>query len=227
MTDITPFRFPEDGRDIRVLTIDGEPWFVASDVATALGYANPRDAVARLVDDEDKGVGNHDTPGGVQSLSIVNESGLYALIFGSKLPAAKAFKRWVTAEVLPALRRTGTYAAEPVAAPADDLAVVEHIVAAIRADRERMTAIEARQDVIEARVSAAGGEYDEFSALAYAKLNDLPTDRVYLSRLGRAASRIFRERYDREPRARQDATFGLLNIYPAEVLAAAAERVAP
>lgn len=89
---------------------NGEPWLVGKDVALALGYSNPRDALSRHVDDEDKGVVKHDTLGGVQDLTIINESGLYSLVLSSKLPGAKKFRRWVTAEVLPSIRKTGGYA---------------------------------------------------------------------------------------------------------------------
>lgn len=71
---------------IRTLEIDGEPWFVGKDIAVILGYSNPRDALAKHVDDEDKGVAKCDTPGGVQDLTVINESGLYSLILSSKLP---------------------------------------------------------------------------------------------------------------------------------------------
>jgi anti-repressor protein len=94
---------------VRAEVIDGEPWFVASDVANVLGYSSPANAVARHVDDADKGVTETMTPGGMQHMSIINESGLYSLIFGSKLAAAKAFQRWVTSEVLPSIRKTGQY----------------------------------------------------------------------------------------------------------------------
>ena len=83
--------------------------FVGKDVATALGYSNTRDALNKHVDREDKGVANCDTLGGIQKLTVINESGLYALILSSKLPQAKAFKRWVTSEVLPQIRQTGGY----------------------------------------------------------------------------------------------------------------------
>lgn len=91
--------------NIRTAIIDGVPWFVGADVAIALGYINPRDALAKHVDAEDRGVAKCDTLGGIQTLSIVNESGTYSLIMSSKLPSAKRFKRWVTSEVLPALRK--------------------------------------------------------------------------------------------------------------------------
>lgn len=97
---------------LRVVTRDGEPWFVASDLAKALGY---RDAekMTRGIDSEDKGTQNVGTLGGGQSMTIVNESGLYCAIFASRRPEAKQFKRWVTTEVLPAIRKTGAYAVHP------------------------------------------------------------------------------------------------------------------
>ncbi len=94
---------------IRTIEIDGEPWMVGKDVARALKYAEPTKAVREHVDDEDKGVSEIDTPGGKQKMLIINESGMYALIFSSRLPKAKEFKRWVTSEVLPAIRKTGRY----------------------------------------------------------------------------------------------------------------------
>lgn len=116
ITPITPssasqceiFDHPEFG-NLRCIEIDGEPWFVGKDVATALGYSNTRKAVLVHVDAEDKGVTKWDTPGGIQEMTIINESGLYSLILSSKLESAKRFKRWVTSEVLPCIRKTGGY----------------------------------------------------------------------------------------------------------------------
>ena len=107
------FENPELG-SVRSLIINGEPYFVGKDVATALGYGNPRDALSRHIDPEDKGVVKHDTPGGVQELTVINESGVYALTFSSKLKQAKQFKRWVTSEVLPAIRKHGLYAKDEI-----------------------------------------------------------------------------------------------------------------
>lgn len=108
MTDIQIFNNPDFG-DIRTVEIDGEAWFVGKDVAEALGYVNPQKAIRTHVLEEDKGVNEMDTPSGKQTLIIINESGLYALIFGSKLESAKKFKKWVTSEVLPAIRKNGSY----------------------------------------------------------------------------------------------------------------------
>lgn len=108
MNDLTTFTNPEFGQ-VRIVEIDGTPWLVGKDVAVALGYKNPHDAITRHVDAEDKGVVKHDTPSGEQEMLIINESGLYSLILSSKMPKAKAFKRWVTSEVLPAIRKNGAY----------------------------------------------------------------------------------------------------------------------
>lgn len=110
MGDLKIWENPEFG-ELRTVEMNGEPWMVGKDVATALGYKNPRDAIARHVDAEDKGVVKHDTPSGEQEMVIINESGLYSLVLGSKLPTAKKFKRWVTSEVLPSIRKTGGYIA--------------------------------------------------------------------------------------------------------------------
>ena len=108
MANIQIFTSPEFG-DIRTVDQNGEPWFVGKDVAAALGYGNPQKAIRDHVDEQDRGVNEMDTPGGKQPIAIINESGLYSLIFGSKLEGAVRFKRWVTSEVLPTLRKTGSY----------------------------------------------------------------------------------------------------------------------
>lgn len=108
MQELQIFNNPDFG-EIRTLTIDDEPWFVGKDVAIALGYEKPTDAVRKHVDGEDRGISKMETPSGKQDMTIINESGLYSLILSSKLESAKRFKRWVTAEVLPAIRKTGKY----------------------------------------------------------------------------------------------------------------------
>lgn len=103
---VIPFRF--ETREVRTLLIDDQPWFVAVDVCQALAVRNNRDALSRL-DDDEKGVANADTLGGAQSVGVINESGLYSLILTSRKAEAKRFKKWVTAEVLPAIRKHGRY----------------------------------------------------------------------------------------------------------------------
>lgn len=112
MNEMQVFNNAEFG-EIRTVMIDGEPWFIGKDVAKALGYENARDALARHIDDEDKRVIQRSEITTLnisnRGMTIINESGLYSLIFGSKLDSAKRFKRWVTSEILPSIRQTGTY----------------------------------------------------------------------------------------------------------------------
>ena len=108
MNELKIFNSPEFGQ-VRTLTIGGEPWFIGKDVATILGYERTADAIRAHVDEDDKGVGEIQTPGGKQKIVIINESGLYSLVLSSKLPTAKKFKHWITSEVLPAIRKHGGY----------------------------------------------------------------------------------------------------------------------
>lgn len=108
MTDLQIFNSPEFGT-IRTIDKGGEPWFVGKDVAAALGYEKPTDAVRKHVDVEDRGISKMETPSGAQETTIINESGLYSLVLSSKLPTAKKFKRWVTSEVIPSIRKHGGY----------------------------------------------------------------------------------------------------------------------
>lgn len=125
MNNLQIFENAEFGR-VRTVVIDGEPWFVGKDVAEALGYAKARNAIATHIDEEDK----KEAPiqgdlGGTQSMVVINESGLYSLVLSSKLPSAKKFKRWVTAEVLPSIRKTGTYSIVPTGKELLAMAVLE------------------------------------------------------------------------------------------------------
>lgn len=104
--------FNFNGQDVRTVIVNNEPYFVGKDVAEILGYTNPRQALKNHVDEDDKGVSKCDTPGGKQDLVIINESGMYSLVLSSKLPQAKEFKRWVTSEVLPTIRKNGMYATD-------------------------------------------------------------------------------------------------------------------
>lgn len=108
MNDLQVFRNPEFG-EIRTMVIDDMPWAVGKDVAQALGYSDAYGALRKHVDPEDRQNCQNDSFETPRGMTIINESGLYSLILSSKLPAAKAFKRWVTSEVLPSIRRTGGY----------------------------------------------------------------------------------------------------------------------
>jgi len=111
MENMQIFSCKEFGQ-VRTVSRASGIWFVGKDLCKSLGYTNSRKAIGDHVDSEDKGVTICDTQGGKQKLAIINESGMYALIFGSKLESAKKFKRWVTSEVLPSIRKTGAYSKE-------------------------------------------------------------------------------------------------------------------
>lgn len=113
MNELEIFKNSEFG-EIRSLNIEGQPYFVGKDITEVLGYSNSRKALIDHVDSEDKGVTKCDTLGGMQDLTIINESGLYSLILSSKMPTAKKFKRWVTNEVLPTIRKHGAYMTDDV-----------------------------------------------------------------------------------------------------------------
>ena len=132
--------------EIRSMTINGEPWFVGKDIAAALGYKESAKAIREHIDDEDKGVSVLDTPGGKQKTVIINESGMYSLILSSKLEGAKRFKRWVTSEILPSIRKTGAYATDSAAAEykARELRIREMNAQArlINAETRRLTVLQ-------------------------------------------------------------------------------------
>lgn len=123
-----PIHLPFENHNIRLLLIDDEPWFVAPDTCDALAIVNTARAMSRL-DDDEKGVHSMNTPGGTQKLSIINEPGLFSLILTSRKPEAKRFKKWVTSEVLPSLRKHGSYTITDTAEVQQPVPMAEHIEA--------------------------------------------------------------------------------------------------
>lgn len=140
MNDIQIFNNEQFGQ-VRVITKDGEPWFVGKDIAEVLGYSNSRDALITHVDEEDRNtVAISDGKRGNPNQTIINESGLYSLILGSKLPSAKKFKKWVTSDVLPSIRKHGMYATDELINNPDLL-----IAAATKIKEERQARLEAEK----------------------------------------------------------------------------------
>lgn len=163
MNEITIFNNPEFG-DVRTIMIDGEPWFVGRDVAISLGYGKgtaPTNAIKRHVDDEDKGFTEIVTPFGNQNMAIVNESGLYSLIFGSKLESAKKFKKWVTSEVLPQLRKTGSYGTPKL--PQTPMELLELHYEAIKQVDSKVNTLEARFNDFEQNLPLLPEDADDVS----------------------------------------------------------------
>ena len=161
MDELKIFNNAEFGT-VRTLEINGEPWFVGKDVAEILGYSNTRDTLAKRVDNEDKldGVAICDSIGREQKPVLINESGLYSLILSSKLPKAKEFKRWVTAEVIPSIRKHGMYAVDELLNNPD---IAIQAFTALKEERAKNKALEAenaQQKQIIAEYSPKASYYD-------------------------------------------------------------------
>ena len=164
MNELQVFNNDEFG-SIRTWVVDDEPWFVGKDIATILGYAKPENAIANHVDDEDKtstliqGSGSNYKSKAI----LINESGLYSLILSSKLPSAKKFKRWVTGEVLPSIRKTGSYGK-----PMSQLEIAQYSINLLIEQERKMKALEAQQgeqvkrlDIIDSRLEVLNGVHIE------------------------------------------------------------------
>ena len=164
MNKLQVFNNDEFG-SIRTWVVDDEPWFVGKDIATILGYAKPENAIANHVDDEDKtstliqGSGSNYKSKAI----LINESGLYSLILSSKLPSAKKFKRWVTGEVLPSIRKTGSYGK-----PMSQLEIAQYSINLLIEQERKMKALEAQQgeqvkrlDIIDSRLEVLNGVHIE------------------------------------------------------------------
>ena len=222
MNEITVFQNEEFG-DIRTVMLEGEPWFVAVDVCRALDIRNNRDALNRL-DDDEKGVSLIDTPGGQQELTIINEPGLYSLVLGSRKPEAKAFKHWITHDVIPAIRKTGSYA--PTLSPAELLVAQANLL--LEQDK-RMKALESnfvdmKDDIIDmnGRVeqleSAVVNHPEDYVSVAgYARMKNIPLSLSVAQHLGRKAKKLSKAR-GVEIHQTGDERFGTVRIYRIDIL---------
>lgn len=161
--EIEIFNNPEFG-ELRTVEVEGQPWFVGKDVAAALGYKRARDAISQHVDQEDKGAVKYGSLGGAQETTIINESGLYSLVLSSKLPSAKRFKRWVTSEVLPSIRKHGLYATpdtvEQMIADPDTAIRLLVKLKEERAEKQRLELENAQQKQMLAEYSPKASYYD-------------------------------------------------------------------
>ena len=157
--DMQIFNNPEFG-DVRTIMIDGEPWFVGKDVCAALGYSDTKAGTRRNVDDEDKRGCLVGTPSGNQQMTVINESGLYSLIFGSKLESAKKFKKWVTSEVLPALRKTGSYGAPKL--PSNPMELLELHYEAIKHVDKKVDNVKSDVDNVKQDVDKVRSDLEQF-----------------------------------------------------------------
>ncbi len=146
MNELQIFKNPEFG-EIRTVEIDGEPWLVGKDVAVALGYSDTFGALKKHVDEEDKQNCQNDSFETPRGMTIINESGMYSLVLSSKLPGAKKFKRWLTSEVLPSIRRHGLYATEnTMEAMLNDPDTAIRLLQEIKDERQKRIALEAENE---------------------------------------------------------------------------------
>lgn len=172
MNELQIFNFEDN--EVRTQVVDGEPWFIGKDVADILGYTNPSKAIRDHVDDEDKGQNETFTPGGMQIMTIINESGLYSLVFKSQLPSAKKFKRWVTSEVLPAIRKTGSYQI-----PKDPMDTLRLMFQATEQTQEKVNQVDARVIHLEQNVKLEPGEYTYIGKSISRKVYQIGKERAY------------------------------------------------
>lgn len=169
-----PMIFSFKNNQVRTVQIDNDAWFVGKDVATILGYSQTAKAVRDHVDEEDKGVSVLDTPGGQQRMTLINESGVYSLVFGSNLPNAKEFKRWVTKEVLPEIRRTGSYNVPET--PEDKLVLTMEVT---NRTVKRVESIEKDVNDLKNNVLLDNGSYAVIGRLVSKRVYEYLDDRRY------------------------------------------------
>lgn len=180
MNDVQIFSSSEFG-DIRAVLIDSEPHFVAKDVAERLGYAKPRNAIYAHVDIEDKKVAPiQGILGGEQAVTVINESGLYSLVLSSKMPKAKEFKRWVTSEVLPSIRKHGAYAtAQTIDNIIDDPEMGIKLLQALKKEREEKAMIQQQKEIAEQVAAKSKAELEkvkpdvEFAGMVQCSENEI------------------------------------------------------
>ena len=155
---VTPFHYGDTA--VRTITRDGEPWFVLSDLCSVLAIRNGRDVATRLGDDQ-KGVAQIDTPGGRQTMTIVNEAGMYEVVIRSDKPEAVSFRRWVTSEVLPTIRKTGTFSVAPAAPTLTGPELLAHAVLEaqqmLAAKDEKIAELEPKADLADTYLTSQGG----------------------------------------------------------------------
>lgn len=216
-TQLMPFAYGD--QQVRVIERDGAPWFVAADVCAVLSIARVHDAV-RGLDHDEKGADTIRTPGGDQQVTVINEPGLYSLLLRSRKAEAKEFKRWITHDVIPAIRRTGSYSAAAVPAPRSSLDVLRAALDEIEAVQQQAERAEARAIAAEqqsadtgARLDAIEGRHDWYAGLGYARIKGWPTDRLWLQRLGKRAAQIGRAANLPESKV-QHGLYGQVNQWP-------------
>jgi len=210
MSNLTVFNNEEFG-EIRTVQINEDVWFVGKDVAQALGYERPTKAILDHVDSDDKDeVPIQDTIGRMQNTTVINESGIYALVFSSKLESAKKFKHWITSEVLPQIRKTGSYGVAKT--PTEML-----VLMAQELDKQSKAVLEVKEDVkrLESKIMTVPNEY--YTVAGYANLKGKRVDVTRANQIGRYAANLSRK-WGYEIGHVSDARYGTVNSYHMDIL---------
>jgi prophage antirepressor-like protein len=215
MSELKVFGF--EGKDVRVIIRTGEPWWVLKDVCSALGIANSRDAAGRLDDDEKDDVGIADAIGRKQNTSAISESGLYSVILLSRKPQAKVFKRWITHEVIPSIRKHGAYMTPPtidelVANPDMLIKLATTLKEEQEARKLALKQLEETSTLLEYKVIELDESKEWFTVKRVAKMNRVPWKNISWKRLKTTSAYL---QYD--VRKIFDANYGAVNSYHVEV----------
>lgn len=177
----------EEFGEIRTMLINGEPYFVGKDVAISLGYSNPQKAIRNHVDEEDRGVNKMGTPSGEQELVVINESGVYSLVFGSKLKSAKKFKRWVTSEVLPTIRKQGEYKIPKT--PMETLALMFEVQ---KDNAEKIEKLDERVTSFEENAPLSPSEYNVISNKVHERIRVIKSEYGLVNATKRQNAELYR-----------------------------------
>ena len=216
MNDLMKFNYGEE--EVRTILVDDEPWFVAKDVCDILQHSNSRQAVIDMVDEEDvtKAYTPHpQSPEKKLEVIVVNESGLYTLILRSNLPKAKPFKRWVTHDVLPSIRKTGSYGL-PQQSDGQDPVTAMLLQASMLMNKRQIESEKRITLVEEAQARTATAE-SYFTIMGFANLCHFPVNRIIAASLGKKASHLCREN-GYLTYSTPDPRFGRVKTYPKEIL---------
>ena len=220
MNGITVFQNDQFG-EIRITTIDGEPWFVAVDVCRALEIGDTHKAVSRL-DEDEKGRSSIPTLGGDQDLLIVNEPGLYTLVLGSRKPEAKTFKRWITHEVIPSIRKSGSYSlslspAEQLVAQAQLLLEQERRMVVLEDEQKHIsTKVDKLETLFEAKLDPTVG-MDWYTITGYISLMKYRVRPNDYGKLGKRASQLSRDKGYKIGSA-PHPVYGTVGVYSTDIL---------
>lgn len=160
MNEVEVFNF--EANEVRTVIIENEAWFVGKDIADTLGYSASRNALSKHVDNDEKLTHQISASGQKREMVLINESGVYSLIFGSKLESAKRFKKWVTSEVLPAIRKTGIYSSQPQL-PSNPHDVIQALLVASNDDHKTLVNVDERVTDLEVNAPLSTGEYNYIS----------------------------------------------------------------